>query len=195
MEIPVEPAEILNIAEYEKVRPEFRAEIMAMKALRRVQVGEHFNFIFENHRTVLYQIQEMLRVERIVAEEAIAHEVETYNGLIPPQGGLSATLLIEYTDPQARARHLAEMIGIENHVRLAVGGLPPVQGRFDTSQVGEQRISSVQYLLLPLEEAHRRQWQAAAEAGSLKLAVDHPHYAAETAIAPPVAEALAADFS
>ncbi len=195
MEAPVERSEVLDIAQYEKVRPEFRTEILAMKALRRVQVGAHFNFVFENRRTVLYQIQEMMRVERIVAEEAIAHEVATYNELIPPRGGLSATLLIEYADSAERALHLPRLLGIEQHVQLRVGALPPLPARFDTSQIGEARISSVQYLLLRLEQAHRDAWTDAARAGRLVLAVDHPHYSAETAIAPPVAAALAEDFS
>ena len=79
--------------------------------------------------TVLYQIQEMMRVERIVEEAAIEHELTTYNALIPPPGGLSSTLLIEYVDRELRARELPKLMGIESHVWLKVGGLPPLAAR------------------------------------------------------------------
>ena len=195
MQSPVTRSELLDIAEYEKKRPSFREEVMAAKALRRVMVGQHFNFVFENHVTVLYQIQEMMRVERIVEESAIEHEVSTYNSLIPPAGGLSATLLIEYVDATTRAENLPKLLGIENHVWLHVGALPPLAAEFEQSQIGEARISSVQYVEFPLSEAHRAGWQEAAEAGTLKLVVDHPHYSEEAVISPEVARALAEDFS
>ena len=96
MEQPVTRLEVLDIAQYEKSRPAFREKVLELKSKRQLLVGGHFNFIFENHTTVLYQIQEMMRVERIVEEEAIAHEISTYNELIPKNGGLAATLLLEY---------------------------------------------------------------------------------------------------
>lgn len=187
--------DVVDIATYEKNRPEFRTRVMDEKGRRRVRVGEHFNFLFENHLTVLYQVQEMMRTERIVEEAAIAHEMKTYNELIPAQGWLSATLLIEYEDRPQREANLPKLLGVNDHVWLVVGDLPPVKGVFNGSQIGETRISSVQYLHFPLEGPHRAKWSEAAEAGTLLLKVDHPHYTHQTALSSDVAQALREDFS
>lgn len=195
MQEPVKRSEVLDIARYEALRPEFRARVLACKENRRVFVGAHFHFLFENRLTVLYQIQEMMRVERIVEEHAILHELETYNELIPRGGGLAATLLLEYVDSEQRAQNLPGLVGIEEHVWLHVGELAPLRAEFDRAQIGEARISSVQYLKFPLLESHRGGWAEAAREGSLKLAVDHPRYTAQAVIEPKVASALAEDFS
>jgi len=195
MEQLVQKDEVLDIAQYEKARPEFRNKVLAVKENRRILVGDNFYFIFENHLTVLYQIQEMMRVERIVDDTAIQHEIDTYNELIPKNGGLSATMLLEYESPETRAKILPELMGIENHVALIVGDLPPVHAQFDQAQIGETRVSSVQYITFPLEQAHRDQWNQAANNETLRLLVDHPAYTAEKVISTVVAEALAADFA
>ena len=98
----VERAELLGFAEYEPLREHFRQRVIASKRVRRVELGRHMSLVFENHDTVLLQIQEMLRTERISDERAIAHEIDTYNELIPPPGGLCATMFIEYDDPAQR---------------------------------------------------------------------------------------------
>jgi len=195
MQNAVAVSEVLDLTEYEKVRPAFRAEVLAEKERRRVRVGDHFTFLFENRRSVLYQIQEMLRIERIVEERAIAHEVETYNELLPPPGGLGATLLLEYEQRETRAVVLRELLGLERHVWLHVGQAPPVAGVFDRRQMGSERLSSVQYVTFPLEEAHRAAWHDAAAAGALKLVVNHPRYSHEAVLSPDVAAALAEDFA
>jgi len=178
------------------VRAEFRAQVLAAKAHRRVPVGPAFTFLFENRLTVLYQVQEMLRIEGISDPKAIRHEVDTYNELIPPPGGLSATLLIEYEDAQERARELPLLLGIERHVRLQVGELPPVPAVFDARQIGEDRVSAVQYLTFALPAPHRRLWSgfAAGPAGRIRLLVDHPHYTWEAALSRETAAALAEDL-
>src|SRR5689334_12238838 len=94
----VEPSEILNIAEYEKARQEFRRRIIELKKKRRVAVGPCVTFVFENHDTVLSQIQEMMRAERLVQDDAIQHEIDTYNSLLPEQNELAATMFIELPD-------------------------------------------------------------------------------------------------
>lgn len=194
MQQPVKRSEVLDIAQYEKARPEFRKQVLAKKEHRRVQVGEHFTFLFENHLTVLYQVQEMMRIERIVDDAAIQHEIDTYNELIPPPGGLAASLLIEYDDPTQRAIVLPQLLGIERHVWLLVGGLAPILGTFDTRQIGEDRVSSVQYLTFALTDAHRRQWMELGQAGLVKMKIDHPHYKFEAALTPAQATALAQDL-
>lgn len=195
MQHPVNRSEIVDIAQYEKMRPAFRQQVIAEKEQRRVRVGEHFTFLFENHLTVLYQVQEMMRIERIVDDAAIQHEIDTYNELIPPPGGLSVSLLIEYDDPRERAIHLPRLLGIEQHVWLKIGGLAPVPAKFDTRQIGEDRVSSVQYFTFTLPEAHRRQWMELGQAGLIRVAIDHPHYSHEAALSPAQAATLAKDLN
>lgn len=193
-EKPVLRSEILNIAEYEKARPEFRRHVIALKEHRRVGVGPYFTFLFENHDTVRYQIQEMMRVERIVDERAIEHEIETYNALVPAPGSLSATLLLEYEDRDLRAAALPGLLGVEKHVWLECGDLGRVPGDFDPHQIGDERVSSVQYVQFKLPPAHAMHWKALGMGGKLKLVVDHPRYQHEAVIPPQVAEALAKDL-
>ncbi len=171
---PVAVSEIMNLAEYELEREHWRPVVMALKDRRRVRVGGHLTFLFENHDTVRYQIQEMIRIERIVKPEEIAHEVGTYNELVPGKNELSASLLIEYETPAERDVKLRELVGLENHIWLAVGGLPRVQAVFDGRQIATDRISSVQYLKfrLPAEQAARFPQGAS-------IVVDHPRYMAE----------------
>lgn len=192
---PVDRSEIQDIAQYEKIRPDFRARVLADKELRRVAVGPHVTFLFENHLSVLYQIQEMMRVERIVDEDAIAHEIKTYNELIPQHGELAATMFIEYPTAAERAEALPKLIGIERAVRLELGEGLRVDAAFDTRQFDTERVSSVQYVRFPLREEHRAAWRESARAGTLRLVVDHPQYRHSATLPEAVAEALAADFS
>lgn len=192
---PVKLEEIVDIAQYERIRPDFRGEAMAAKERRRVPVGPVFTFLFENHLTVLYQVQEMMRVERIVDDKAIAHEVSTYNELIPPEGGLGATLLIEYTDREERDQALRKLLGIEKHVRMEFEGLPPVPGQFDTRQWNDDKVSSVQYVTFPVTAEHRERWNEQGRAGRIRLVVDHPIYHHETVLGPDVVAALGEDLA
>jgi hypothetical protein len=191
---PVTISEVLDNPRYEQVRVEFRTRVLADKARRRVPVGPAFTFLFENRLSVLYQVQEMLRIEGITDAQAIRHEVDTYNELIPPPGGLSASLLIEYEDAEVRARELPLLLGIERHVWLKLGDLPPVPARFDTRQIGEDRVSAVQYLTFALPEAHRRLWTGLGHTGQIRLLVDHPHYTWEAVLSRETAAALAEDL-
>ena len=192
---PVTMTEVLDNPGYERVRGEFRSKVIAEKAQRRVAVGPHLTFLFETRLTVLYQIQEMLRIEGITNPKAVRHELDTYNELIPPPGGLSATLLIEYEDAQARERELPRLLGIERHVRLCAGDLPPVAATFDTRQIGEERVSAVQYLVFALPDLHRRLWQGFGLSGQIRLRVDHPNYAWEAALSKDTAAALWDDLN
>jgi hypothetical protein len=191
---PVTLTDLLDNRTYEQARLEFRARVLAEKAHRRVAVGPHVTLLFENRLTVLYQVQEMLRIEGITDAKAIRHEVDTYNELIPPAGGLSATLLIEYDDPQARTRELPRLLGIEKHVWLKAGELPPVAAAFDTRQIGEDRVSAVQYLTFALPGSHRRLWTGLGHSRQIRLAIDHPYYTWEAIVSPETAAALAEDL-
>jgi hypothetical protein len=186
---PLTASEIRNIHEYELERRTFRPAMMALKDRRRIRVGAHMTFLFENRDTVRYQIQEMMRIERIVEPEAIRHELDTYNELIPFPGMLSASLLIEYDDPEERDRQLAALLGLQNHVWLRVADRPPCPARFDTRQMATHRLSSVQYVKFPLAPEDRAYWMEGA-----RLIVDHSSYRAETQLTPEQVEELAADF-
>ena len=105
---PVERSEIIDYATYEEQRDALRTEVMAAKAPRRVHIGEYLTLLFENHLTIQYQIQEMVRTERMVKEADIKHEIDTYNELLGGKGELGCTLLIEIEDPAVRTEKLAQ---------------------------------------------------------------------------------------
>ncbi|MEO7648989.1 MAG: DUF3501 family protein, partial [Bryobacteraceae bacterium] len=139
----IDISELKSIAEYESIRDEVRPRMMALKDRRRIRVGDHLTFLFENRDTAWYQIQEMMRIERIVKPAEIAHEVETYNELVPRAGELSASLLIEFETPEERAVRLRDLLGLDRHIWLAVEGAGRVPAVFDDRQIGADRISSV----------------------------------------------------
>jgi Protein of unknown function (DUF3501) len=146
----VDRSELLSFAAYEEIRPHFRARMIQVKARRRMSVGDHMSLIFENHDTMLLQVQEMMRTERISDEAAIAHELETYNELIPSPGNLSATLFLEYEEPKERTRMLAELATLRTAIHLVVGELD-AQARFATHHGEEMdRLPAVNYLMFEL---------------------------------------------
>ena len=149
---PIERSDIRTVEEYAGVRDEFRAFVMKAKDRRRVAVGPYLSFLFENRDTMIYQVQEMVRAEGIRDEAAILHEIETYNQLVPGEGELKATLLIEFDDPTVRAVKLTELLGLERHVGIAFGA-HTVPARFDEEQMDSRRLSSVQYLTFSLGDA------------------------------------------
>jgi hypothetical protein len=186
---PVAFEEIKNIAGYEVERESLRPRMMALKDRRRVRVGDHLTFLFENRETVRYQVQEMLRIERIVKPQDIRHELDTYNELVPGPGQLSASLLIEYGTPEERAVHLRELLGIENHVWLVVDGTAPVPAAFDARQISTDRVSSVQYIKFQLSPE-----QVARFAKGASIRVDHPYYSFEHPLTPAELPELAEDL-
>ncbi|HLG15308.1 MAG TPA: DUF3501 family protein [Blastocatellia bacterium] len=143
---PVGRREILDYVTYDETREEFRAEAMAAKALRRIHVGEYLTLLFENPLTVRYQIQEMIRAERIVREADILHEIETYNELLGEEGEFGCTLLIEIDDPSVRNQKLAEWWRLPERMYLLLEDGTRVWARFDERQRGDEKLSSVQYL-------------------------------------------------
>ena len=184
--------EILGLADYEQIREPFRRRIMALKQARRVALGTNITVLFENHDTALFQIQEMLRTERITAEKAILHELETYNELVPGPSELSATIFIEYPEREARERMLVALAGVESafYVRAAGERLPVVP---DTRGTEPDRTMAVQYVKFPLSAAA----QAALATGNveLSLGVEHDAYRAEVVLSRDTQQSLADDFS
>ncbi|HXK09644.1 MAG TPA: DUF3501 family protein [Vicinamibacteria bacterium] len=138
--------EILDFVTYEEHRGDVRGSAMRAKDARRVHVGPHLTFLFENHETIRYQIQEMMRAERMVKEADIRHEIETYNELLGGPGEVGCTLLIELDSPVERADKLVRWLDLPQHLYALRADGGKAYARYDERQVGETRVSSVQYL-------------------------------------------------
>jgi hypothetical protein len=189
----LETSEILNLVEYERVREARRRELIAIKRPRRVSVGRHLTFVFENRETVWFQIQEMVRTERIVDEAKIAEEVEVYNGLLPRPGELAATMLIEITDAAQIKPVLDKLLGIDtrDYVKLTVGP-HVIVGAFEGGHSDEERgkLSAVHFVRFALPPEARRIFQAA----EVALVVEHPNERARTVLAEDTRQSLRKDL-
>ena len=138
--------EILDYVTYEEQRKQIREKIMNIKELRRINVAGVLSFLFENTDTVRYQIQEMIRVERIVKETDILHEINTYNELLGDSGELGCTLLIEIDDHDERDEKLIQWLELPKHLYLSLEDESKIRASFDERQIGDARLSSVQYI-------------------------------------------------
>lgn len=185
-------ADILGKEAYEQARPDFRRRVMLQKDKRRVPVGDHVTFLFENRDTMHYQVQEMLRAEGSWQRPgAIEEELEAYNALIPQRGEISATMLIEYATAEERAKMLPQFVAIDQHVRLTIGDTPSSLAVFDRGQIDAHKVSSVQYLRWTLTA---EQLARLAEDGTVvRLTIDHPAYAAQAVLSEETRKALAHD--
>jgi hypothetical protein len=143
---PVMRDEILDYQTWTERRPGLLPEVLRIKAGRRIHLGPHLTFLFENRDTVRYQIQEMLRTEQLVREDAIRHEIDTYNELLGGPGALGATLLVEVEDPAERDRRLVEWRDLPGRLYVGFEDGTRAYATFDARQVGEDRLSSVQFL-------------------------------------------------
>lgn len=138
--------EILDYVTYEERRGDVRASAMRAKDARRIHVGPHLTFLFESHETIRYQVLEMVRAERMVKEADIRHELETYNELLGGPGEVGCTLLVELDDPAERAEKLVRWISLPKHLYVRRADGTKAFARYDERQVGDTRVSSVQYL-------------------------------------------------
>lgn len=187
---PIDREEILPLAEYERIREPFRARIIAEKKRRRIQIGPKATAVFENRDTVLLQIQEMLRTERITRPNAVQHEIDTYNDSVPGDDELSLTLMIEIVDKDEREAFLRDAVGFETHVWLVVDGERIRATSVDRSAT-PGRTTAVHYLKfkLPAAAATTLREAGSARGARVSVQVDHPVY---TAIAPLPADAVSA---
>ena len=185
---------LLTLEAYHKARPAMRAAVIAAKNLRRVFLNEHIVLIFENELLIQYQIQEMLRVEKIFDEEGIQHELESYLPLVPDGTNLKATMQIEYADETQRKVMLAKLKGVEDQVWVRIDGFPAVLAIADEDmdRENEEKTAAVHFLRFEFTP----QMIAAAKAGAaLSVGVNHANYQAETGPLVPAAQAsLVADF-
>jgi len=194
----VRPSEVLDLVAYEKVRDAMRADIIARKRNRRVSVGDTLTFLFENRDTVLFQIQEMVRTERIVHADKVRDEVDAYNALVPDAGELSATLFIEIPElarmSQEEVRRTVNRFqGIDREGVFLVAGAHRIPARFEEGHSKEEKMAAVHYLRFPLPEAARAALRDPAQPA--RLVVDHPGYKAEAEIPPAVRGELLADLA
>jgi hypothetical protein len=180
---------LLPLETYAKERAAFRARVIEHKKHRTVRLGEHVTLLFEDELTIRYQVQEMLRIEKIFEEDGIRHELEAYNPLVPDGGNWKATMLIEYPDADERRRMLAKLKGAERRVWVRVEGFERVYAIADEDleRENEEKTSSVHFLRFELEGAMRGKLK---EGAKLAIGVDHAAYS--SALDPVCAETRAA---
>ncbi|HLC41976.1 MAG TPA: DUF3501 family protein [Methylomirabilota bacterium] len=191
---PIQISEVKNIYDYEKVRDRSRQEIIGLKKRRRVQVGKRLSFLFENRATVLFQIQEMCRAERIVDDAKVQEEIDVYNELIPASHQLSATMMIEIEDSSEVQPVLDSLMGIDSgeHVWIQVGKEYAIPGQFETGRSDGERgkLSAVHFVRLEFS----REAIKAFRTEDVHLVVDHPGEKARTRILDEVKAALVEDL-
>jgi hypothetical protein len=189
----VDRGEVLGLADYESVREHFRARVIGEKKLRRVALGPSATAVFENHDTMLLQIQEMLRTERITRPAAVAHEIETYNELVPGPDELSCTVMIEIIDKDEREAFLRAVLGFEKHVWFVADG-EHVRASALERGTSEERTTAVHYLKFQLP-APVAQAVRAGTSNEVTLEVDHPAYAARARLTRETLASLADDLT
>jgi hypothetical protein len=189
----IAPESLLSLEAYARERNAYRSRVIAHKKLRTVHVGEHVTLIFEDELTIRYQVQEMLRIERIFEADGIRGELEAYNPLIPDGANWKATMLIEYPEPEERRRRLAELKGIEDRTWVEVEGFAPVYAIADEDmeRENEEKTSAVHFVRFELE----RNMRAALKGGAgLAVGIDHPNYRARVTLGPDVRRSLLGDL-
>jgi hypothetical protein len=183
--------QIMGFAVYERVREQARQRIIELKRRRRVAVGDKVTLVFENRDTVIFQIQEMVRAEKIGDLDKIREEVEVYNELIPERGELSATLFLEIEDQTHLREELLKFLGIDEAVYLKVGN-HSIHARFEEGRSKEDKISAVQYVKFPFPEPAL---QAFVKGETAELVIDHPNYKARVPIEAETRQSLMEDLT
>ena len=186
---------LMTLEAYARARHSMRDEVMAQKKLRRIRLGENILLIFENELLIRYQIQEMLRVEKIFEEDGILHELESYAPLVPEGSNFKVTMQIEYADEEQRKTMLTKLKGVEDRVWVRIGGFDPVFAIADEDLEREnaEKTSAVHFLRFELSTG----MIAAAKAGAaISVGVDHAEYEANTGSLPEAVRAsLASDLN
>ena len=186
--------DLLTLEAYAKQRGDFRARVMAHKKQRTVHVGAHLTLIFEDRLSIQYQVQEMLRIERIFEYAGIQDELDAYNPLIPDGRNLKATMMVEYDDVEERKRELARLRGLEHAIQLTVEGHAPVVAIADEDmeRSNEEKTSAVHFLRFELDDAMVAAWKGGA---SVTLASALPAMPVQAELGRAQRDALAADFA
>ena len=189
---PISLEDVQNLQEYELARPEFRKRIIELKRRRRVPLGPLMTLLFENRETVRFQIQEMVRVERIVRPEKVREEIDVYNELLPGADQVAATLFIEVSDLAEVQPTLDRFVGLDEPGKLVLeAGDESAPAQFATGQSREDRISAVHYLRFSLGEEGR---QAVIAGAPVAIRVRHAGYEADAPLSPETIAELARDL-
>jgi len=190
----IDRGSLLTLEAYARERKDFRSRVIEHKKSRTVHLGDFVTLIFEDELTIRYQVQEMLRVERIFEERGIQDELDTYNPLIPDGRNFKATMMLEYPDPDERQRRLAKLIGIEDKVWMQVEGCERVWAIADEDleRENEQKTSAVHFLRFELTDPMA---QSLKRGLGLSIGIDHPEYHANLSVPAPVRAALAHDLA
>jgi Protein of unknown function (DUF3501) len=185
---------LLSLEAYARERNAFRSRVLEHKKRRTLRLGEHITLHFEDELTIRYQVQEMLRIERIFEDEGIQGELDAYNPLVPDGSNWKATMLIEYPEPEERKRMLAQLKGIERKVWVQVEGGERVYAIADEDleRENEEKTSSVHFLRFELDAAMRERLHNGA---ALSVGVEHTQYRATSAVGGEIRAALAADLT
>jgi hypothetical protein len=188
------PEHLYSLQDYARLRPDFRARVMAHKEARKVPIGPNATLYFEDRLTMQYQVQEMLRIERIADPAGIADELAVYNALVPDGTNWKATFMMEYADAEERRKALAELKGVERRVWVRVAGFDPVYAIADEDleREDETKTSSVHFMRFELTPEMCRAVKAGA---AIAASIDHERYRHSVeAVAPAVRDSLALDL-
>lgn len=191
---PLTRDQLFSLEQYARVRAEFRAQVLAHKKNRIVALGPNATLHFEDRLTMQYQVQEMLRLERIFEPELIQEELDVYNPLVPDGSNWKATLMIEFPDPEERKLQLAKLIGIEKAIWVQVADFARVSpiANEDLDRATADKTASVHFLRFELSP----EMCAAVKTGApIRVGIDHPHYRAEQTLPANVRDSLAADLA
>jgi hypothetical protein len=184
--------DIKDMRAYERERDDFRRQIIDLKRRRRVELGTLMSMVFENTETMRWQVQEMARVERMLRDEQIAHEVETYNEIIPDEGQLSATLMLELTSADELREWLPKLVGVQRSIMMVIDDLDPVRGvpQDEERLTREDTTAAVHFIKFTFTPEQI----AAFEAGPVRIVVDHPEYREEVELSDTQRIELATDL-
>jgi hypothetical protein len=187
-------ADLFSLEHYARVRTEFRDKVIAHKKQRRLALGEHAALYFEDSMTMQYQVQEMLRLERIFEHEPIQAELDVYNPLIPDGSNWKATFMIEYADADERRRALAQMIGVEDTVWMKVAGCEPVHPvcNEDLDRSADDKTASVHFMRFELTP---QMITALKQGAALAAGIDHPQYNVRIDVPDEIRSSLVADLA
>lgn len=190
---PLSHNDLYSLEEYSRVRPEFRARVIAHKKDRRVAIGEHASLYFEDAMTMQYQVQEMLRIERIFEADGIQEELNVYNPLIPDGSNWKATFMIEYPDVEERKQALERLIGIEQHLYVQVEGFSQVRpiANEDLQRETEKKTAAIHFVRFELTP---EMVSALKRGAAVRAGIDHPAYNDEVTITDNVRHSLVGDL-
>lgn len=186
-------ADLYSLEEYARIRPEFRAKVIEHKKVRRVSIGEHAALYFEDQLTMQYQVQEMLRIERIFEAEGIQEELDVYNPLIPDGTNWKATFMMEYSDVESRKKALARLIGVEKALYVQVENFDRVHpiANEDLERETEEKTSAVHFVRFELSD---EMVAAVKQGATISAGIDHPEYKEKVTIPELVRQSLAGDL-